>query len=141
MPRGVCLEVGAGGELGTSCGQRMQVMQRLHAARTAGFHHGSIRKTCDAAVRLSATPPALRLIRNTRTLHATQHSTTAQRRMLSLSLSLVDMQCSIVMRDMLLAVTDHSVCNRPSHERIKKRPPPLKQTTRRPSGTCASVHP
>lgn len=97
MHRGVC---------GRCITWHMQMMQRLHAARTAGFHHGSIRKTCDAAVRLSATPPALRLIRNTRTLQATarQHIATAPWRVLSPSLA--NMRRSLIMRDMLLTVTD-----------------------------------
>ncbi len=51
----------------------------LPLTSTAGFHQGSMRKTCEAAVRLSATPPALRLMRNTRTCRRTRANARAQR--------------------------------------------------------------
>mmetsp|Transcript_54236 Transcript_54236/g.172150 ORF Transcript_54236/g.172150 Transcript_54236/m.172150 type:complete len:254 (-) Transcript_54236:693-1454(-) len=42
-------------------------MRSCACCSTAGFHHGSMSITREAATRLSATPPALRLIRNTTT--------------------------------------------------------------------------
>ncbi len=42
-----------------------QWMQSCACCSSAGFHHGSIRNTCNATVRFRATPPAFRLIRNT----------------------------------------------------------------------------
>mmetsp|Transcript_14662 Transcript_14662/g.34896 ORF Transcript_14662/g.34896 Transcript_14662/m.34896 type:complete len:332 (-) Transcript_14662:2312-3307(-) len=47
--------------IGRYCPRRW--MRSCACCSTAGFHHGSIRITWLAAVRLSATPPALRLIR------------------------------------------------------------------------------
>ena len=46
----------------------MRCARSMACASAAGFHHGSSRNTYSAAVRLSPTPPALRLTR--RTLHA-----------------------------------------------------------------------
>ena len=41
----------------------MRCVRSIACISTAGFHHGSSRKTYSAAVRFSPTPPALRLIR------------------------------------------------------------------------------